>query len=55
VPKDTFLVLEDNGAAAASLLRLERREGLHTDDAPLDVAAYVIAGDKNSRLYKRRV
>jgi len=27
----------------------------HPDDAPLDLLAYILAGDKNSRLYKRLV
>ena len=55
VPRDTFLVLEDR----VTLPRLY--ETWHTgkifsaDDAPLDVLADVLAGDKNSRLYKRLV
>ncbi|MBX6331521.1 MAG: insulinase family protein [Gemmatimonadaceae bacterium] len=55
VPRDTFLLLEDR----VQLPRLY--EAWHTvkafapDDAPLDVLAYVLAGDKNSRLYKRLV
>lgn len=55
VARDTFLVLEDR----VTLPRLY--ETWHTgriyspDDAPLDVLADVLAGDKNSRLYKRLV
>jgi zinc protease len=55
VPRDTFLLLEDK----VTLPRLY--ETWHTgrifapDDAPLDVLADVLAGDKNSRLYKRLV
>jgi zinc protease len=55
VPRDTFLVLEDR----VTLPRLY--EAWHTgkiysaDDAPIDVLADVLAGDKNSRLYKRLV
>jgi zinc protease len=55
VPRDTFLVLEDK----VTLPRLY--ETWHTgrmyapDDAPLDVLADVLAGDKNARLYKRLV
>ena len=55
VARDTFLVLEDK----VTLPRLY--ESWHTgkifspDDAPLDVLAQVLAGDKNSRLYKRLV
>jgi zinc protease len=55
VPRDTFLVLEDR----VTLPRLY--ETWHTgriysaDDAPTDVLADVLAGDKNSRLYKRLV
>lgn len=52
---DTFMVLEDR----VQLPRLY--EAWHSvplyapDDAALDVLAYVLAGDKNSRLYKRLV
>jgi zinc protease len=55
VPRDTFLLLEDK----VTLPRLY--ETWHTgkiyapDDAPLDVLADVLAGDKNARLYKRLV
>ena len=55
VARDTFLVLEDH----VQLPRLY--ETWHTvkafagDDASLDVLAYVLAGDKNSRLYRRLV
>jgi zinc protease len=52
---DTFMLLEDR----VQLPRLY--QAWHTvpmfapDDAALDVLAYVLAGDKNSRLYKRLV
>jgi zinc protease len=55
LPADTFMVLEDK----VQLPRLY--EAWHSvptfapDDAALDVLAYVLAGDKNSRLYKRLV
>ena len=55
VPRDTFLVLEDQ-------VQLPRvYEAWHTvpifsaDDAALDLLSYVIAGDRNSRLYQRLV
>jgi zinc protease len=55
VPRDTFLVLEDR----VTLPRLHetwRGERIyHENDAPLDILASVLAGDKNSRLYKRLV
>jgi zinc protease len=53
--RDTFLVLED----AVQLPRLyyawHSAKVFHEDDAALDVLAYVLAGDKNSRLYKSLV
>ena len=55
VPRDTFLVLEDR----VTLPRLhETWKGeriYHENDASLDILASVLAGDKNSRLYKRLV
>jgi zinc protease len=55
IPRDTFLVLEDQ----VQLPRLY--EAWHTvpvfsaDDAALDLLSYVIGGDRNSRLYQRLV
>ena len=55
VPKDTFLVLEDKVQLPRLYYAWRSVKAFHEDDAALDVAAYVIAGDKNSRLYKRLV
>jgi zinc protease len=55
VPKDTFLVLEDKVQLPRLYYAWRSVKAFHDDDAALDVAAYVIAGDKNSRLYKRLV
>ena len=55
VPKDTFLVLEDKVQLPRLYYAWRSPKAFHDDDAPLDVAAYVLAGDKNSRLYKRLV
>src|SRR5215218_8168964 len=55
VPRDTFLVLEDR-VTLARLHQTWRGERIyHENDAPLDILASVLAGDKNSRLYKRLV
>ena len=55
IPRDTFLVLEDR----VQLPRLDNLwhtvKAFHPDDASLDVLAYILAGDKNARLYKRLV
>jgi zinc protease len=55
VPRDTFLVIED----AVQLPRLyatwPSAKAFAPDDAALDLLAYTLAGDKNSRLYKRLV
>ena len=55
--KDTVLVLEDS--LVRELPRLYNSwpsaKLYHADDAALDLLAYVLAGDKNSRLYKRLV
>jgi zinc protease len=55
VPKDTFMVLEDKVQLPRLYYAWRTVKAFHEDDAPLDVAAYVLAGDKNSRLYKRLV
>jgi zinc protease len=55
VPRDTFLVLEDKVQLPRLYYAWRGVKAFHEDDAPLDVVAYVLAGDKNSRLYKRLV
>jgi len=55
VPRDTFLVLEDKVQLPRLYYAWRSVKAFHEDDAALDVAAYVLAGDKNSRLYKRLV
>ena len=54
-PRDTFLVLEDKVQLPRLYYAWRTVKAFHEDDAALDVAAYVLAGDKNSRLYKRLV
>jgi zinc protease len=53
--KDTALVLEDRVQLARTYYTWPTVRLYHADDAALDVLAYVLAGDKNSRLYKRLV
>ncbi len=55
VARDTFLVLEDKVQLPRLYNAWPSVKAFHPDDAPLDVLAYVLAGDKNSRLYKRLV
>jgi zinc protease len=55
VPRDTFLVLEDRVTLPRLYETWESVRLFHPDDAALDVLADVLAGDKNSRLYKRLV
>src|SRR5690349_8621695 len=55
VPRDTFLVLEDRVVLPRLFEVWETGRIYAPDDAPLDVLADVLAGDKNSRLYKRLV
>lgn len=55
VPRDTALVLEDRVQLPRAYYTWPTVRYFHTDDAALDVLAYVLAGDKNSRLYKRLV
>ena len=55
VPKDTFLVLEDKVQLPRLYYSWPSAKAFHPDDASLDLLAYVLAGDKNSRLYKRLV
>jgi zinc protease len=55
VPRDTFLVLEDKVTLPRLYQTWHSVKLFHQDDAALDVLADVLAGDKNSRLYKRLV
>jgi zinc protease len=55
VPRDTFLVQEDKVTLPRLYQTWHSVKLFHPDDAPLDVLADVLAGDKNSRLYKRLV
>jgi zinc protease len=53
--RDTFLVLEDRVQLPRIYNTWHTVKIFHPDDAVLDVLAYVLAGDKNSRLYKKLV
>jgi zinc protease len=55
IPKDTFLVLEDKVQLPRLYYSWPSVKAFHADDASLDLLSYVLAGDKNSRLYKRLV
>jgi zinc protease len=55
VARDTFLVLEDKVTLPRLYQTWPTVPIFTPDDAPLDVLADVLAGDKNSRLYKRLV
>ena len=55
VAKDTFLVLEDKVQLPRLYYAWPSVKAFHADDASLDLLSYVLAGDKNSRLYKRLV
>jgi zinc protease len=55
VPRDTFLLLEDRVTLPRLYETWHSGRIFNADDAPLDVLADVLAGDKNSRLYKRLV
>ncbi len=55
VQRDTFLVLEDRVTLARLHQTWKGERIYHENDAPLDILASVLAGDKNSRLYKRLV
>jgi zinc protease len=52
---DTALVLEDRVQLPRAYYSWLTVPLYHADDAPLDLLAYILAGDKNSRLYKRLV
>ncbi len=53
--RDTFLVLEDKVQLPRLYYTWHSVKGFHQDDATLDLLANILAGDKNSRLYKRLV
>ena len=55
IPRDTFLVQEDKVTLPRLYQTWHTVKLYHPDDAALDVLADVLAGDKNSRLYKRLV
>ena len=55
IPKDTFLMLEDKVQIPRLYYAWPSAKAFHADDAALDLLAYVLASDKNSRLYKRLV
>jgi zinc protease len=55
VARDTFLVLEDEVQLPRLYESWHSVRAFHAADAALDVLAYVLAGDKNSRLYRRLV
>ena len=54
-PRDTFLVLEDRVQLPRLYYSWHTVKAFHADDAALDLLSYILAGDKNSRLYKRLV
>ncbi|MGI9077652.1 MAG: M16 family metallopeptidase [Gemmatimonadaceae bacterium] len=53
--RDTFLVLEDRVQLPRVYWTWPSAALFQPDDASLDLLAYILAGDKNSRLYKRLV
>ncbi|GAC1458583.1 MAG: hypothetical protein PVSMB1_08460 [Gemmatimonadaceae bacterium] len=53
--RDTALVLEDKVQLPRLYYAWRGTRAFAPDDAALDLLAYVLAGDKNSRLYKRLV
>ena len=55
VARDTFMVLEDRVQLPRVYYAWRTTRIFQPDDAALDVLAYVLAGDKNARLYKRLV
>jgi zinc protease len=55
IPRDTFLVLEDKVQLPRLFYTWHSVKGFSKDDATLDILAQVLAGDKNSRLYKKLV
>lgn len=55
VQRDTFLVLEDRVTLPRLYETWHTERIYHANDAPLDILADILAGGKNSRLYKRLV
>jgi zinc protease len=55
ITRDTALVLEDRVQLPRTIYTWQTAPAFHADDAALDILAYVLAGDRNSRLYKRLV
>ncbi|MFN2400406.1 MAG: M16 family metallopeptidase [Gemmatimonadaceae bacterium] len=55
LPADTFLLLEDRVQIPRLYQTWHTVKVFHEDDGALDILAYILAGDKNSRLYKRLV
>jgi zinc protease len=55
VARDTFLVMEDKVQLPALYYAWHSVKAFHADDAALDILAYTLAGDKNSRLYAKLV
>ena len=53
--RDTFVVLEDRVQLPRVYYNWHSTRAFADDDAALQLLAYVLAGDKNSRLYKRLV
>ena len=53
--RDTFVVLEDRVQLPRLHYAWHSPKAFHADDAPLQILAYVLAGDRNSRLYRRLV
>jgi zinc protease len=53
--RDTFLVMEDRVQLPRVYYAWQTVEAFHADDAALEVLSYVLAGDRNSRLYRRLV
>jgi zinc protease len=52
VPRDTFLVLEDHVQLPRVFYAWHSVKAFHPDDAALNLLAYILAGDKASRLYR---
>jgi len=52
VPRDTFLVLEDHVQLPRVLYAWHSVKAFHPDDAALSMLAYILAGDRASRLYR---
>ena len=55
IPADTFLVMEDRVQLPRVYWTWPSERVFHQNDAALDLLASIVAGDKNSRLFKRLV